>query len=120
MRVLIVFFVTSVLLLVACGRPCATAKCPDQCLDEAGRSNGTNGFADRAPAQQGSCGSSVACSQGCTCNGTGDGGTPSCLCTGAIPANPGFLCVSAPSCGFVSCGAHCSCADAGAGLCACN
>lgn len=118
MRMLIAVIVTGVVLL-ACGRPCATAKCAEQCIDEAGRLN--TGTADRAaPAQQGSCGASVSCTAGCTCSGAGDGGTPSCLCTGAIPPNPGFLCVSTPNCNAVTCGPNCTCADAGASACACN
>ncbi|MFO0595097.1 MAG: hypothetical protein U0228_07330 [Myxococcaceae bacterium] len=103
--------------LLACGgRPCATAKCPEQCVDETGRTTGAN--ADRAPVQSGTCGT-VSCTAGCSCS-KDNAGMPACLCTGAIPPNPGFLCVAAPNCGTITCTNGCSCADAGASACACN
>jgi len=110
--------VVGLLTLLACNqRPCATAKCPEVCLDDTGRTTGSN-FADRAPAQAGSCGATVSCSEGCTCS-KDNAGMPTCLCTGALPPT-GFLCVSAPTCGVISCTNGCSCADAGASACACN
>lgn len=106
------------LTLVACNqRPCATAKCPEVCLDDTGRTSGGSNFADRAPAQAGTCGT-VSCSEGCTCS-KDSAGMPACLCTGALPPS-GFLCVSAPNCGVITCGSGCSCADAGVSTCACT
>lgn len=113
MRVLL----TLAMVFLSCSpqRPCATAKCPEQCLDEAGR---TGGAADRAPARSGTCGTTLACTEGCSC-AKDTTGAPACLCTGAIPPDPGYLCVAAPSCGAISCTAGCTCADAGASACAC-
>ncbi|MFT3712452.1 MAG: hypothetical protein QM817_32805 [Archangium sp.] len=117
MRTLLVVIGSIAVTMWSCGRPCATAKCPEQCIDDVGR---TNGVAERpAPSVQGSCGGSVTCTTGCSCSGAGDGGTPSCLCTGALPPS-GFVCVSTPNCGAISCGNNCSCADAGASICSCN